>query len=208
MTTAKGHGSVWEALAAFQANIPIIAKTKSGVSEGQKQYNYAGLDDITPIVLPLLAAQGLCWVVQTTQKDGAFVLIYQLRHVSGGDLIQGDYPLPDPNTTKPHAMAGALTYARRYTLCSATGVAPGGDDDDARAANTNPAAAAPPPKVEAPHDLVAQVQQVTDMKDLTELFAGATQQGWVTPELHAVFTTRKVALQNEIVADSVTGEVK
>lgn len=118
------------ALAAFQAECPVIAKGNTA-DAGNYKYKYADLSDVTEKVLPLLGKHGLSFSAKPTVNDrGAFVLAYTLRHVSG-EQDGGEYPLPTGNA---QAVGSAITYARRYTLCAVTGVAPGGDDDDGRSA--------------------------------------------------------------------------
>ncbi len=119
------------ALAAFQANLPRVAKASQG-----NRGRYADLADVSLKVLPLLAAQGLAWTASPTVTDaGAFVLRYSLRHI-GGEVIGGDYPLPNPNEP-PQTLGSATTYAKRYALCAVTGVAPDNDDDDGAHATDN-----------------------------------------------------------------------
>ena len=119
------------ALAAFQAEAPKIAKGNTA-DTGTYKYAYADLSDISEKVLPLLGKHGLSFSAKPClTDDGRLVLRYLLRHVSG-DSDGGDYPLPSGN---PQQIGSAITYARRYTLCAITGVAPGGDDDDGKAAN-------------------------------------------------------------------------
>lgn len=129
------HDSLPAALAAFQAELPPVHKDAAAVVAGEKDgrkytygYKYAGLDNIVAIVLPLLGKHGLSFAAFPTLSDNGFVLRYQLLHESGGALA-GDYPLPDPTRTKPQAVGSAITYARRYALCAATGIAPDEDDD-------------------------------------------------------------------------------
>ena len=141
-TTETTGSALAAALSAFQAEIPSIAKGKTG-DAGSYSYQYAGLDDIVPVAMPLLARHGLSFVARPTMMGGAFVLDYALMHF-GGESLEGIYPLPDPLTTKPQTLGGAITYARRYAFCAVTGIAPGGDDDDAAEANGTTAAAAVP----------------------------------------------------------------
>jgi len=123
------------ALAAFQAKIPAVVKsetakvpTKTG---GSYQYTYASLGQVTSIVMPLLGAVGLSFTAKpTVNAAGKFVLAYELKH-SSGESDGGEYPLPSSGT--PQEYGSAITYARRYTLCSVTGVAPDEDDDGAAA---------------------------------------------------------------------------
>jgi hypothetical protein len=123
------------ALAAFQSELPRAAKdntakvpTKSG---GSYSYSYADLSDLSPLILPLLGKHELAWSTCPTVVDGRFVLRYALRH-SSGECLEGDWPLPAPSSSAQE-LGSAVTYARRYTLCAVTGVAPGKDDDDAAA---------------------------------------------------------------------------
>jgi hypothetical protein len=124
------------ALAAVQAELPSVGKDKTAKVEtrtgGSYKYSYADLAAVTRAILPVLSKHGLAWATCPTKHDGVFVLRYELRHVSG-QSIEGWYPLPQNGT--PQELGSALTYARRYCLCSVTGVAPESDDDDAAAAS-------------------------------------------------------------------------
>lgn len=123
------------ALAAVQAELPDVRKSETATVQtktgGSYKYSYADLAAVSKAILPLLGKHGLAWVTKPTITEGRFVLVYQLRHVSG-EMETGEYPLP---TGTPQEIGSAITYARRYTLCSVTGVAPESDDDDAAAAS-------------------------------------------------------------------------
>jgi hypothetical protein len=124
-----------EALAALQARLPRVAKgqeakveTKTG---GTYKYAYADLTDVSAVLLPIMADLGLSFTACPTLLGDRFVLQYALHHTSGEGL-EGFYPLPTSGT--PQQVGSAITYARRYTLCAVTGLAPGGDDDDGQGA--------------------------------------------------------------------------
>lgn len=121
------------ALAAFQAELPTIHKGETAnvvTAKGKYSYTYASLGDISRVVLPLLGKHGLSWLTKPDLNDaGRFVLKYKLFHASG-ESETGEYPLTG-NT--PQEIGSSITYARRYTLCSVTGVAPDDDDDGAAA---------------------------------------------------------------------------
>jgi hypothetical protein len=126
------------ALAKLQAKLPRITKGETAKIPGKNgaqgySYKYADLADISQVVIPLLGSFGLSFTSKPTMADGAFVLVYTLRHESG-ESDEGFYPLPDPRSTGPREVGSAITYARRYCLCAATGVHPDGEDDDAGAA--------------------------------------------------------------------------
>jgi hypothetical protein len=136
--------SLAASLALMQSQLPEIAKTQTANVKTDKanySYSYADLANVTRVVVPLLGRCGLAWMTKPTfNADGKFVLAYALLHV-GGEREVGEYPLPTTGT--PQAIGSAITYARRYTLCSVTGVAPDQDDDDAAAAQ---AASLPGPR--------------------------------------------------------------
>lgn len=116
------------ALADFQKNIPV-PKKESSADTGKYSYDYAGLDALTPLILPLLAERGITYTtVPHLNSRGDFVLKARLTHVSG-ESVGGNYPLGNPNAPA-QAIGSAVTYARRYALLSLTGVAPTGEDDD------------------------------------------------------------------------------
>lgn len=121
------------ALAAFQAELPNVSKDQTARA-GSYSYSFADLTKITEAALPLLAGHGLSWTAMPTLlPDLGFVLHCSLLHV-GGHREDGNYPLPDQSKHSAQEIGSALTYARRYALCAATGIAPGGEDDDGQAA--------------------------------------------------------------------------
>jgi hypothetical protein len=130
--TAGPCKTLAEALAALQARLPRVAKASPG-QVGNQKYLYADLADVSAALLPVMAGLGLSFIATPTMTldYDRFVLDYQLLHVSG-EKIGGFYPLPGSGT--PQQMGSAITYARRYTLCAVTGLAPGGDDDDGQGA--------------------------------------------------------------------------
>ena len=135
--TATGNG-LYVALAKLQADLPSVGKDKTGKVQGKdgKQgysYSYADLADVTRAVMPLLGKHGLAFTARPTLLDGQFVLAYSLVHGESGQREDGFYPLPSSGT--PQQIGGVITYARRYSLCAVTGVAPDNDDDDAAAGN-------------------------------------------------------------------------
>lgn len=127
------------ALAAVQSELPRVRKSETGEVKGTTkdgkyysyEYSYADLASVSAAVLPLLGKHGLAFTAWPTTTPRGFLLRYSLLHESG-EMMTGEYPLP-VDVKSPQAMGSAITYARRYALCSVIGVSPD-DDDDAAAA--------------------------------------------------------------------------
>lgn len=136
--TEPSSAKLAAALAAVQAELPRVSKSETGEVKGTTaggkdysyKYSYADLASVSAAILPLLGKHGLAFTSWPTTTGRGFALRYYLLHDSG-EQMAGEYPLP-ANAT-PQQLGSAITYARRYTLCSVTGVSPD-DDDDAAAA--------------------------------------------------------------------------
>lgn len=180
------HNTLTEALAAFQAELPHIVKGNEAdvrPKEGRAyKYNYADLTDVSQVVLPLLARQGLAFSAMPTMSDGMFVLAYALKHEGSDEVIGGLYPLPSTNAPA-QALGSAITYARRYVLCAVTGVAPGGDDDDAAQAQTLSV------------DWSARARAARTVPDLKVVYDSALGAGALTAELDEEIAQYRIGLQ-------------
>lgn len=173
--------SLTAALAAVQAELPVVGKDQKATvksDKGNYTYKYANLASVSAAILPILSKHGLAWVtLPTLDEAGKFVLRYELRHVSG-DVVSGSYPLP--TTTRPQEMGSAITYARRYALCAATGVAPEEDDDNASVAERSA--------------VIREERELSTRQLKQEIWAEAKTRGWIADdesftELSADFTT-------------------
>ena len=100
--------------------------------EGQRTFRYASLSTGLDIVRKCLGQHEIA-TVQATAIDpgtGLIRLTTTLVHASG-EWVSSDWPVcPATETTAPHRMGAALTYARRYALFTLVGIA-GEDDLDA-----------------------------------------------------------------------------
>ena len=135
------------ALATFQRDCPVIAKTQTAIvksSKGEYSYTYADLADVLAVVRPLLARNGLVIVQRTVREPqaGKTILITELRHVAGGSVTSE----VDLGQTSANAQqfGGALTYLRRYELTTLLGIA-AEDDTDAQHVERPGSSSAPAP---------------------------------------------------------------
>src|SRR4051794_21201809 len=100
--------------------------------EADRSFRYASLSTGLDLVRKSLGRHEIA-TVQTTSIDDAAGLIRlttTLAH-SSGEWLASDWPVcPVSETSAPHRMGAALTYARRYALFTLVGIA-GEDDLDA-----------------------------------------------------------------------------
>lgn len=110
--------------AAKELTNPTKART---ASMGQYSYTYADLSDVLEHVRPVLAKHDLVVTQDTCIEDNRLCVYTHLRHASGESLRFG--PLSGPMGNSWQNVGSAITYARRYALLSALGLASGDDDD-------------------------------------------------------------------------------
>jgi hypothetical protein len=131
-------GTIAGALAKAQAELTNPEKSLSATirspfpREADRCFRYASLASGLDIVRKVLGKHEIA-TVQTTaidQEAGLIRLTTLLAH-SSGEWVSSDWPVcPVGETTAPHRMGAALTYARRYALFTLVGIA-GEDDLDA-----------------------------------------------------------------------------
>lgn len=136
MTETAG---LYEALAAAQAEIKnpekgkqAKIKTKTG---GEYSYKYADIADVLSGVLPVFSKHGLA-ILQPTRVDNGQLFIETIITHKSGESTSSLYPVCGINNDH-QAMGGAMTYARRYALCSMIGVAAEEDTDGQGAAKAS-----------------------------------------------------------------------
>ena len=128
-------GTIAAALAKAQAQLinpekSLTATIRSdGTAGSERSFRYAPLSTGLDIVRKTLSQHEIA-TLQTTQIDssaGIVRLSTVLAHASG-EWIASDWPVCAINeTSMPHRMGAALTYARRYALFTLVGIA--GEDD-------------------------------------------------------------------------------
>ena len=131
-------GTIAAALAKAQAQLVNPEKSLVGTIRpdqtggSERSFRYAPLSSGLDIVRKTLSQYEIA-TVQTTSIDetaGIVRLSTVLAHASG-EWIASDWPVcAISETTTPHRMGAALTYARRYALFTLVGIA-GEDDLDA-----------------------------------------------------------------------------
>lgn len=167
---------LYEALAMAQGEFTPIRKTKHAVitaREGKRgyEYNYAELSDVNDATRPALAKFGLLVVQPTRFENGALLVVTHIGHRSGA-WMESDYPVASVAGGFAHpTVGGALTYARRYALCSMLNVS---GEDDVDSAGEGMATQVSMPAAQPPRRTPAAAQAALDP---TQSHGGAAASG-------------------------------
>lgn len=125
MVISESIKDISAALINFQKT--VVQPKKTSVNPFHKS-KYAPLDSIIEAIKEPLAENNLSYtqsIVSSAQGVGVETMIV---HSSGQYIIHNPFYLPLQQQT-PQGGASASTYARRYSLCAAFGIAPEDDDD-------------------------------------------------------------------------------
>lgn len=112
--------------------------------QGGKALKYADLSSVVEAVKPALAKHDLWFSQMTHEHEGGVCVETVLTHSSGESMSFGKLFVP-ASKQDAQGYGSALTYARRYSLMTAFGVAP--EDDDGNAAGASVAQKSPPREV-------------------------------------------------------------
>ena len=124
-----------EALAKAQAEIEDPHKNKTAKA-GSYSYNYADIADVLKVARKALSKHHIA-ISQPTIFDGEILIVRTRLMHSSGQYIESDYPVCSASGDH-QKMGAAMTYARRYALCSLVGVAADEDMDGQNAATAAP----------------------------------------------------------------------
>lgn len=126
---------------------------------------YADLSACVEAVIDALNQQGIALMQSTTECSDGVVVETILIHESGETIHSGKLHVP-ASKQDAQGYGSALTYARRYSLMAACGIAP--EDDDGNAA-TRPAKASVSPSTMAAH--LADISDSANSDELNKAYA-------------------------------------
>ena len=118
----------------------VLAQTKfqPALKNSQNPHfrsKYADLGACIDAVIDALHDNGIALIQHTAESDKGIIISTTFLHRSGEIYEAGSLFVPAAQQT-PQAYGSALTYARRYSLMTACGIAP--EDDDGNAATYQP----------------------------------------------------------------------
>lgn len=158
MENRQAEAALSNALAEFQAECPIIQKTKKAHNS-----NYAPYDEIKSVVKPIAHKHGLSWSFSVNDKnEHEKEMIVTVRHKQGAQF-QSRYSFPSMDDggkmNSSQRTKSSNSYAKRAALENALDIASAEMDDDARRAIDR---SATKEQLDTIYDLVARTK--SDMK--------------------------------------------
>jgi len=131
--------SFFRSLSKFQSECPEISKDKNVMNKQNTavRYSYAPLDLIVKTAKPFMKDNGFSHTFETSQEKDSVTAICSLHHIEGyTQKTSFTIPIdPDAYMNESQKVASALTYAKRYAFCNATGILTGDPDTDANDLN-------------------------------------------------------------------------
>lgn len=127
---------------------------------------YADLAACVEAVIDALNGNGIALLQQTSECADGVIVETMFLHESGESISCGKLHVP-ASKQDPQGYGSALTYARRYSLMAACGIAP--EDDDGNAASRRPTAS---PTVQM-H--IADMEACTTLEALKTAYQNALQ---------------------------------
>ena len=168
----QARTAFFTALAGFQADCPVIAKTEAVKDRGGQQvrYRFASLDKIVSTIQPHLRRYDLSYSfsAEFDLENKHLVILCAIHHALGHtETSPFRVPIAQDNFMNGAQHFGsASSYAKRYALCNALGLLTGDEDDDANGTQGQaakprqaPAEAQREPAQPAPADPDALIRQ-------------------------------------------------
>ncbi len=138
------------ATALAKAQGDFVGAVKDSINPHFKS-KYADLESVVAAIKPALSKHGLSFVQVSHDAQNAASIETIILHSSGEWLSAGVVAVPVCKNDA-QGFGSAMTYARRYSLSAAFGIAP--EDDDGNAAAKSPA------KTEQPKDFTAEIEKL------------------------------------------------
>lgn len=153
---------------------------------------YADLSSVIDAVIDALNKNGIAIIQQNHECESGVSIETVFLHESGQEIRSGKLWLP-ASKQDAQGYGSALTYARRYSLMAACGIAP--EDDDGNAASK--------PKPEgilnerALADHIAAIKDAADMTELTTAWQNAYRAAQAANDQNTVNTLTKYKNQRK-----------
>ncbi len=127
MKQSENISALSKAICEAQAEFDTMPKDSKGYG-----YNYTSLDTITATIRPILAKHGLGYVQPISSNENGALCIVTRVFNTAGEFMEWEAALPSVAMAKTNAaqnLGAAITYMRRYCLCSFLGITSDEDVD-------------------------------------------------------------------------------
>jgi len=151
---------------------------------------YADLSACVEAVIDGLNGAGIALVQRTSQDDTGVTVETVFVHESGEMMECGKLHVP-ASKQDAQGYGSALTYARRYSLMTASGIAP--EDDDGNAAAKRPAQPASEPNVNAIEKLLVKMATCATIDELKIAYNGA----YACCDGNQIYQAKVIAVKNK-----------
>lgn len=160
---------------------------------------YADLGACIDAVEEALLDNGIAFIHETFEDSSGVTVETVFLHESGESIRCGKLHVP-ASKQDPQGYGSALTYARRYSLCAACGIAPEDDDGNAASkAKQQPVETPAKPREDATSPAaVAKRMTAEAAKDAPA--AALVMAGWDEARLNAVWAFIPPAVQDKLTA--------
>lgn len=153
---------------------------------------YADLAACVEAVVDALNNNGIALTQRVSPCDDGVIVETVFIHESGEVINCGQLHVPAAKQD-PQGYGSALTYARRYSLMAACGIAP--EDDDANAASRRPTAPPAPPTPDITDHLSA-IEASASSDDLAKAYSAAYEACQGNQQLQArVIAAKKARIE-------------
>jgi hypothetical protein len=198
----------YAAMAQFQATCPAIFKTKTArihTARASYAYAYSPLDEILSVIHPVMGQLGLSVGWKTRIELTAAVANCRISHELGHTEESGEFVIPiekseDGRGATPAQRVGiAMTYAKRYSLLGAIGMAPE-DDEDGEPGDAGEAGGGEQPQRGEPHQAADPGALITNpqVKRFYAIARGTKPFAWTDEQLHDLLASYKLGSATEI----------
>lgn len=164
---------------------------------------YADLATCVEAVLDALNNHGIGLMQRTYPDDSGVTVETVFVHESGESIDGGKLHVPAAKQD-PQGYGSALSYARRYSLMAACGIAP--EDDDGNAASARPAPAKPAAKAKDAPSLppvtpemiqthISAMEATTSLPALMDAFAAAWRITNHSADVQAAYNRLKAIME-------------
>jgi ERF superfamily. len=199
MKTSETVSELFKALNKFRTQLKQPLKDANNPFFKSK---YVPLENVVSVIDEAIAETGLSYTQETLYNDNGLIVLETIIMHESGEYIALGGAVVKPVKNDPQGVGSAITYARRYSLSTAFGIASDQDDDGNQASSGSkpPANAKKQPQSKPKLD-PALVQKIKDTQSKTAL-----QQLWM--EIPEKARNSYTSVVNERIAELDKGNKK